>query len=124
MMHGGDRAGTNWSEDILNRWQKPGDVTDVPRLGTAQTLNTNSTSSRFLVDASYVRLRNVTLGYTLPQSLQQRVGLKNARIFVQGDNFWTLFKTQGLDPEQSIDGVTNSRFPAQKTFSVGVRATL
>lgn len=124
LMHGGDRAGTNWHTDILNRWQKPGDVTDVPRLGTVQELNSNGQSSRFLVDASYLRLRNVTLGYTLPKTLQDKVGLKNARIFVQGDNLWTAFKTKGLDPEQSIDGITDNRFPAQKTFSVGVRATL
>lgn len=124
LMHGGDRAGTNWNSDILNRWQKPGDVTNVPRLGTSQDLNTNGQSSRFLVDASYLRLRNVTLGYTLPQSLQERVGLKNARVFVQGDNLWTAFKADGLDPEQSIDGLTNSRFPTQKTYSVGLRVTL
>ncbi|MDX5438012.1 MAG: TonB-dependent receptor [Pontibacter sp.] len=124
LLHGGDRAGTSWHEDIQNRSQKPGDVTDVPKMGTSQNLNTNSLSSRFLVDASYLRLRNVTLGYTLPKSLQEKVGLKNARVFVQGDNMWTLFKTPGLDPEQSIDGLTNNRFPTQKTFSVGVRATL
>ncbi|MEJ8801064.1 SusC/RagA family TonB-linked outer membrane protein [Pontibacter sp. H249] len=124
LMHGGDRAGTNWHSDILNRWQQPGDITDVPRLGTSQNLNTNTTSSRFLVDASYLRLRNVTLGYTLPKALQERVGLQNARVFVQGDNIWTMFKTPGLDPEQSIDGITNSRFPTQKTYSVGLRVTL
>jgi TonB-linked SusC/RagA family outer membrane protein len=124
LMHGGDRRGTNWHEDILNRWTPENTNTDVPRLGTSQALNTNSQSSRFLVDASYLRLRNVTLGYSLPQGLQDKVGLKNARVFVQGDNLWTLFKTPGLDPEQSIDGITNSRFPTQKTVSVGVRATL
>jgi hypothetical protein len=124
LMGGGSSAGTNWHKDVLDRWQKPGDVTDVPRLGTGQTLNTNSLSSRFLVDASYARLRNVTLGYTLPKALQERIGLQNARVFVQGDNIWTLFKTPGLDPEQTIDGLTDSRFPAQKTYSVGVRVTL
>lgn len=123
MMHNGDRPGTNWHTDILNRWQNPGDVTDVPRLGTGQ-LNANNTSSRFLVDASYLRLRNVTFGYTLPQSLQERVGLKGARIFVQGDNLLTWFGTKGLDPEQSIDGITNNRFPAMKTYSAGIRVTL
>lgn len=124
LMGGGSSAGTNWHRDILNRWTPENSNTDVPRMGTGQSLNTNAMSSRFLVDASYARLRNVTLGYTLPKALQERIGLQNARVFVQGDNIWTLFKTPGLDPEQSIDGITDSRFPAQKTYSVGLRVTL
>ncbi|RNI27748.1 TonB-dependent receptor [Rufibacter immobilis] len=124
LMSGGASAGTNWNVDILDRWQNPGDVTDIPRLGTGQSLNVNNRSSRFLTDASYVRLRNITLGYTLPASVQDRLRMKGLRVFVQGDNLVTWSKgLHGMDPEQSIDGLTNNSFPVMKTYSVGVRAS-
>ncbi|WP_207430344.1 SusC/RagA family TonB-linked outer membrane protein [Sabulibacter ruber] len=124
LMGGGSSAGYNWSTDILDRWQNPGDVTDVPRLGTGQSLNANARSSRFLTDASYVRMRNITLGYTLPSAIQERLKMKGLRVFVQGDNLWTWSKgVEGMDPEQSLDGITTNSFPTMKTYSVGVRAS-
>ncbi|ALJ00573.1 SusC/RagA family TonB-linked outer membrane protein [Rufibacter tibetensis] len=124
LMGGGSSAGTNWNVDILNRWQNSGDVTNVPRLGTGQALNANARSSRFLTDADYVRMRNVTLGYTLPSAVQERLRMKGLRVFVQGDNLWTWSKgLKGMDPEQSLDGLTNNAFPTMKTYSVGVRAS-
>jgi TonB-linked SusC/RagA family outer membrane protein len=124
LMSGGASAGYNWNVDILDRWQNPGDITDVPRLGTGQSLNANARSSRFLTDASYVRMRNVTLGYTLPAAVQERLRMKGLRVFVQGDNLWTWSKgLDGMDPEQSLDGLTSNSFPTMKTYSVGVRAS-
>ncbi|GGK68182.1 SusC/RagA family TonB-linked outer membrane protein [Rufibacter glacialis] len=124
LMGGGSSAGTNWNADILDRWQKEGDITDVPRLGTGQSLNANARSSRFLTDASYVRMRNITLGYTLPSAVQERMRMKGLRVFVQGDNLWTWSKgLDGMDPEQSLDGITSNSFPTMKTYSIGVRAS-
>ncbi|WP_210464901.1 SusC/RagA family TonB-linked outer membrane protein [Rufibacter roseolus] len=126
LMGGGSSAGYNWSTDILNRWQSPENPGNgnVPRLGTGQSLNANARSSRFLTDASYVRMRNVTLGYTLPANVQERLRMKGLRVFVQGDNLWTWSKgLKGMDPEQSLDGITSNSFPTMKTYSVGVRAS-
>ena len=118
LMHGGRRTGEQHSIDILDRWQKPGDITDVPRLGTE--LQSNSRSTRFLYDATYARLRNVTLGYTLPNSLLPGGFIKRCRIFVSGDNLVTVFGRDGLDPEQALNGLTNSRSAVFKTYSGGL----
>ncbi len=120
LLHGGRRAGQQHSVDILNRWQQPGDITDVPRLST--DLRSNSRSTRFLYDATYARLRNVTIGYTLPNSIIGKTGgfVKNFRVFVSGDNLITLFGRDGLDPEQALNGLTNSRSAVFKTYSGGV----
>jgi len=119
LMHGGRRAGQQFSVDILDRWQQPGDNTDVPRLGT--DLRSNSRSTRFLYDADYARLRNVTLGYTLPESIIGKTGFINRfRVFVSADNFVTLFGRDGLDPEQALNGLTDNRSAVMKTFSGGL----
>src|SRR5690606_16140575 len=80
----------------LDRWQKPGDITDVPRLAL-QNYNRQEIS-RFFEDASFLRLRNLTLGYTLPP-------IKNTqlRVYVTGTNLWLLTKYLGADPETRIE---------------------
>ena len=119
LLHGGRRAGNNYSVDAINRWQQPGDITDVPRQSSDD--RGNSRSTRFLFDATYARLRNVTLGYTLPSDLIQKTGvIQSLRVFVAGDNLVTLFGREGLDPEQSVNGVTDNRSSSLKTFSAGI----
>ncbi|MFP4292847.1 MAG: SusC/RagA family TonB-linked outer membrane protein [Cyclobacteriaceae bacterium] len=123
LMEGGLRPGQQKHADILNRWQNPGDVTDVPRLNSSD--QGASTSTRFLVDATYGRLRNVTLGYSLPQSLLENTGfLRGVRVFVQGDNLFTFFSRDGLDPEQSISGQTNNRSSVFRIVSGGIEIDL
>jgi TonB-linked SusC/RagA family outer membrane protein len=122
LMEGGLRPGNQKHRDILNRWQNPGDLTDVPRLDDSN--QGGSRSTRFLFDATYGRLRNVTLGYTLPKSVTERAGIKSLRVYVQGDNLLTFFGREGLDPEQSINGITNDRSSVFKTVSGGVEITL
>lgn len=119
LLQAGRRAGQQHSVDILNRWQQPGDITDVPRLGTA--LTSNSRSTRFLFDATYARLRNVTLGYTIPGLKKVTKNfVKNFRVFLSADNIITLFGRDGLDPEQSLNGLTNNRSAILKTYSGGL----
>ena len=106
--------------DILNRWQEPGDVTNVPRLNTGNS-DVDQRSSNFLVDNTYVRLRNVTLGYSLgPTILSNSKVLRSLRVFVQADNYWTWSKNKGLDPEVNIKGLTNNRSSMFKTLSFGL----
>lgn len=119
LSHNGENFGRTWSTEILNRWTPENTDTNVPRLSTVTT-NWNSISSRFLYDASYARLRNVNLAYTLPNSLSNRLGLDKISVYGRGENLFTLFGQEGLDPEQAIDGVTFYRYPAQKTFTFGL----
>ncbi|MFP4023710.1 MAG: SusC/RagA family TonB-linked outer membrane protein [Thiohalospira sp.] len=119
LTHAGLRYGGNMSVDLLDAWTPENSSSDIPRLD-ANASNANARSSRYLVDASYLRLRNVTIGYTLPSDLASRIKMENVRLYVSGDNLYTLFGTQGLDPEVNIQGTTDNRYPQLKTFSFGV----
>jgi TonB-linked SusC/RagA family outer membrane protein len=116
--HNGNNIGRTWSKEILERWTPENTQTDVPRLTTDNT-NWNSASTRFLYDASYARLRNVNLSYTLPSAWTSKAHLQNVRIYARGENLLTFYAHKGMDPEQAVDGVTFYRFPAQKTVSLG-----
>lgn len=115
----GNAAGRPLSTDILSHWTPQNIDTDVPRLTTDAT-NWNSTSTRFLFDASYARLKNINFSYTLPHLFQEKLDLQNAQVFVRGENLLTIYGHKGMDPEQAVDGVTFYRYPAQKTISLGI----
>ena len=123
-MHGGTTsdAGQNWHVDILKSWQKPGDVTDVPRVDNAD-LYASSTSDRWLISSNYLSLNNVTFGYTLPSIVTKKSNISAARIYVSGDNLWVLSARQGLDPRQGVTTSTTARYTALRTVSAGVKLT-
>jgi len=95
----------NQTTDILNAWKNPGDITNVPRIGYFYGSG-YQTSSRWLYDGNYIRLRNATLGYNLPKSLMQRIKITSARIYVSGTNLWTSTKYPG-DPEVNTQTLGN-----------------
>ena len=92
----------NQTTDQLNRWQKPGDITDVPQLRLYGG-NGIGASSRYVYDASYIRLKNITLSYTLPETITSRIGLKSLRVYASGVNLLTFTKYPGWDPEVNTD---------------------
>ncbi|MBX2916463.1 MAG: TonB-dependent receptor [Cyclobacteriaceae bacterium] len=121
---------SNQSIEALRRWRKPGDITDVPRYELNSTLN-NLHSNRLLEDASYLRLKNLSLGYSLPPKLTQRWMIDQARIYITATNLWTLTKYTGSDPEVStLDGSTAAQgidfftLPQVRTISMGLNITL
>ncbi len=106
----------------LNRWQNPGDITDVPRYVYGGTL-AYSQSTRILDSGDFVRLRDVSLSYKLPTSLIERVKLSNVRLYVRGTNLWTHVKDDNLpyDPEAGgVSGQTNFDIEIPKTVTFGV----
>ena len=123
LMHGMSVVGSQLHTDILSRWQKAGDVTDVPRLSFKNYIY-GTPSTRHLFSGDYVRLRNVTLGVSLPNSIIQKQNVaKNLRFYVQADNYFTWVRDakKGFDPEQSIfTGTTNASSSVMKTLSVGL----
>jgi TonB-linked SusC/RagA family outer membrane protein len=125
LMYGtvGNTPGYNWSTDILNRWQKAGDITDVPKLTTTTDYQGNSSSTRFLFDASYARVRNITLGYTIPRGISEKVKISNARFYLDMQNPFTFFGRKGLDPESGLAGVTSNTSSVYKTISAGVNVS-
>lgn len=102
--HGGVR-GTNWGllASQMRRWQQPGDITDIPRASTVQnadgSYNNDYQSSRFLEDGSFLRLRNVSFGYTFPQNIVAKLGINKLRVYVNGTNLLTFTNYSGADPE-------------------------
>ena len=110
------------SVDMFKRWQKPGDVTDVPIFKDGYRMTGGVSSDRFLIRSDYFSLRNITLGYTLPQRITSRVpGLSSVRVYAVGDNLFLGSKRKGLDPRQSISGaVSSSSYSALRTISFGV----
>lgn len=109
----------NQTRDQLQRWQKQGDITNVPR---AEYLGGNGIglSSRFVRDGSYGRLRTIVLGYNLPAAIAQKVYLQSLRVFVQGLNLVTFTKYKGWDPEVSTDYLTGSASQSQNNINQGI----
>ena len=114
MVHGGTQNGIGFDKRQLNRWQKPGDITDIPRLtrfnrnpelNNAPANNylgqVASLSSRYLDDGSFLRLRNVAIGYTLPTQFTRRIGVEKLKATISATNLWTLTSYKGVDPEVS-----------------------
>jgi hypothetical protein len=119
---GAGRIGTNWHKDAFNRWTPDNTTSDVPRLQNAYQ-EASSTSTRWLTDASYISLRNLTVGYTFPKRIANRLSMQSLRIFATGDNLWYLSRRKGLDVRQSFSGATGFTYSALRTISGGITVT-
>jgi len=123
--HGGTRN-TNFMRSQLDRWQQPGDITDVPKLG-AKNYASDLRPSRLVEDGSYIRLKNITLGYTLPGTLTQKFGIQKLRLYATGQNVLTFTDYSGLDPELTgtaatllTQGIEFFTFPNPRIFTGGI----
>lgn len=126
LLNPGTDLRVNQARAALRRWQKPGDITDIPRYEYNNTYNSYS-SSRLVEDGSYLRLKNVAVGYTLPSKWTSKVKLGAVRIYATGTNLWTLTRYTGADPEVStFDGSTSAQgidfftLPQVKTIVGGI----
>lgn len=129
LLNSGSSILLNQSADALKRWQKEGDITSVPRYVYQNTYN-DYLSSRFIEDGSYLRLKNVTLGYNLPKTLVSRAKITGVRVFASATNLWTLTNYSGADPElSSLDGSTTAQgidfytLPQTKNLTAGLTVT-
>jgi TonB-dependent starch-binding outer membrane protein SusC len=93
---------------ILNRWQQPGDITNVPKLTRGSTIDFSQDNSRFLSDGSYLRVKNVTLGYNVPTKIVSKAKLRNVRVYASAQNLFTFTRYNGPDPEVSTFADTNT----------------
>ncbi|WP_426492894.1 SusC/RagA family TonB-linked outer membrane protein [Hymenobacter sp. 102] len=119
------------SAEVLNRWTPINTNTDIPRAVFGDPNNNRRVSDRFIEDGSYVRLRNVRLGYSLPTVLASRARLSNVSIYVQAQNLVTFTKYSGFDPEVNTFSGSNTAlgtdfltFPQARSFTVGVNLGL
>ncbi|NLR91691.1 MULTISPECIES: SusC/RagA family TonB-linked outer membrane protein [Flammeovirga] len=107
-------------QDGWSRWEKPGDVATHPRMEYNNQSQSNKPSSRYLEDGSYLRLRNLSFGYRLPNKLTEKMNIKNARIYFSGDNLWTLTGYSGMDPEVGDGSDMSAFYPVPKRFMFGL----
>lgn len=108
----------NQSRRLLERWKEPGDVTDIPRHGIYTEFD-----SRLLEDASFLRLKNLTLSYSLPSALLNKsVVFRGLRIYAQGQNLLTVTGFSGLDPEGSSN-MYQASYPMSRQFTFGLDLT-
>ena len=128
----GGSFGENFTQYVYdNRWKQPGDITDVPRLNAGYGLGTESTlanshSSRFLMDGNYVKLRNITLGYTFPSEWTEKFYVSRLRVYVQADNLytWGCKNYRGFDPSSvGANGVQWWNFPQSRNVVFGVNVS-
>jgi TonB-linked SusC/RagA family outer membrane protein len=111
----------NMPTAMLERWREPGDQSGIQRFGTGAPGNTTRSnyflSEGVFVDASFIRLRNLSLSYQIPERLMSNVSIRNARIYVLGQNLFTLTDYEGNDPE-----VANMRvLPPLRTLTLGIQ---
>lgn len=122
----------NQTTDQLNSWKKPGDITNIPQARLGYSNGDQARSSRYLSDGAYIKLRSLTLAYTLPQELVKKAKFSNIRIYLQGQNLLTFTKYIGWDPEVSTDfavdnvtsGVDFYSAPQPRSITLGINLGL
>jgi len=113
----------NFEKHVFNRWTGPGTSNTEPRPSFGGYNYTPS--DRFIQDGSFVRLRSITLGYTLPQKLSQKALIQQLRVYIKGTNIYTLTKVTGYTPEiGSYDvlsnGIDYGAYPITSNYSIGI----
>lgn len=114
----------------LNRWTSDNPGNKYPRALSAGSLDQSIFSSAIVEDASYVRLKNITLSYNLPERIVSKIKMSNLRLYVSGSNLWTLTDYSGYDPEANTFGQSTTLvgldiggYPQAKIFQVGLSAS-
>ena len=131
IMHDGNDPGKNLHVDALNAWTTAGMQTDVPRYSNNNDNQSNSPSTRFLYDATYLKLKNVNLSYTLPSKIAKKLGpISGVRVYVNADNLFTVFKDKNYKGYDDIDifGIGGydayaNYIPLSQTYTMGVSLT-
>ncbi len=112
------------SSDILNRWQNVGDVTDVPKLTTANAYTQYSAAStRWLVDADYLNIRSVTFGYNFSSELIRQFDISSLKLYINGENLWAKTSRKGMEPNESFSGTTVNRYSPARVLSLGLNVS-
>ena len=110
-------VGQNYSKDILRAWKNPGDITDVPKVVLSSTV---ATTDRNLIDASYMALKNVALGYTFKKSVLKQIGVESLRLFASGENLLLLTHLKGMDPQYNFTGSTDYSYVSNRVIAAGI----
>lgn len=113
-------AGRTFHTDAMNRWQKPGDITNVPRLDDRQSPNFNATSTRWLTSASYLSINNINFTYNLGKEIASKFHASSARIFVSAENLKFFTARKGMNVNGSFAGTTGDSYDAARVINFGI----
>ena len=114
---------------VQDRWRQPGDISDIPRASWANTDNSRI-STRFIEDASYLRIKTVTLSYNIPQRFISKVNIEHINAYITSENLFTLTNYSGFDPEVNAYGSSNTMmgidygtYPQTRNIIIGLNIT-
>jgi len=116
----------NMYAEVMDRWTGDGTSNSIPRMTTRRNNLNHRASTLFVEKAGYLRLRNITLGYTIPSSLINNWGISKVRIYISGENLFTITPYTGLDPELGYTdgnlqyGVDYAGYPQARTITAGL----
>lgn len=119
----------NMYAETVNRWNGPNTSDEIPRMTTNRDNLNHRTSDLFLEDGDFLRLKNLTVGYTLPSDLTENIGISNWRFYITGQNVFTITDYSGIDPELGyVDGnlqanVDYAQYPQARSFIFGTTVT-
>jgi TonB-linked SusC/RagA family outer membrane protein len=111
---------SNLARSMLREWQNPGDITDIP----SPFNDLHAETTRFLEKTDYLRLRNVMLSYNLPASILNKIKIRSARVFAQGQNLYVWHNFLGYDPEIVTGVLAGAHYPQLKTVTFGLNLGL
>ena len=118
-------TGRNFETSTLNAWTPSNTQTDIPRAVLGDPNGNNRASTRFLEDGSYLRIKTIQLGYTLPKNVIEKLNMHKLRFFVTGQNLFTFTNYSGLDPEVAGSilsrGIDRTLYPQYKSVILGVQ---
>ena len=119
---------TNLPTSALDRWTGEGSTNEAPRVTHADLNQNNRVSDRFIEDGSYLRVKSLMVGYTLPSEVLDRVGISKFRIYASANNLFTLTKYTGLDPEIGTRGtleigIDRGFYPSPRIYNLGINVT-
>lgn len=116
----GMSSARNQTTAVEHRWTGPGTSNSMPRAVFGDPNGNSRASDRYIEDGSYLRLKELTVGYALPGGVTRRINASTARVYLAAQNLLTLTGYSGFDPEVGINGIDNNVYPVTRTISVGV----
>lgn len=118
----GTNLNRNYPVYTMDRWQKAGDVTNIPRLSYSNTVRPTNTT-RFLHSNDYIRLKSLSFGYTLPDRIAQKAYMSKVRFYLSGSNLFTHAAWDGYDPETEMGGFSWASTPTTRNITIGANIT-
>ncbi len=116
--------GVNQSNIVMDYWKEPGDITKTPKPIANNTTNSNGYfNPRWMYDGDYLRVKNITLAYTLPSRLTQNMKISQLRIYGSAVNAYTFHSVDFWDPERGVEGGGFGIYPMTKSFVIGLDLT-